>query len=168
MLSFPQDNSPANVDFGNPLQLTVGELRMILRREAEWGGYPAILFDVISFVETRWKVDAVNLTGKDGEYGGSWGPMQMLYDTAMRLNFDCTQFNVNPVAAARAAVAYFDSQRPNTFKDALAYWNSGRKLFKNVPLENTCRTVYVPRALEALDWIMFHPPEVEIRTPDED
>lgn len=148
---------PATADLSNPL--TRKDVRIALRLEAINGGYNPDWFDAIAYVESNWKLDALNQTGTDAYWGGSYGPMQMTAVTANRLGYDPIEFLTDARKAGEAAVANFNAVRPKTFADAVSYWNAGVPLFVNLPEDNTARTEYYPRAIAALDWVSENPPE---------
>lgn len=160
-MKIPKDSDDAfNGKYDTELDLNVAELRSALRNKAYEAGYSPDLFDAIALVESGWKLDAINKTGADGKYGGSYGPMQILRSNLTKMKFNPDTVCANPTYAAAAAVAYFKTcpVKLTRLKDFVAYWNAGRVNFDTLSNGNSCRTTYYPRILEALDYILVNPP----------
>lgn len=114
--------------------------------------------DALGWVESRWRLDAVNRSGADGARGGAWGPTQITERTARGVGFagDISQLTVDPGLAAEWTARIMLSRPggpPPTAEDAAAWWNAGRASFDALPADHVTRTEYAPRLLAAIDGI---------------
>lgn len=147
---------PATFSIETFMNYTRNEVRSILRTRASEAGIDPDWFDAIAHHESRYRLDAVNNAGPDAKYGGSYGPMQMLATNVARLGYSVDQVTSDPYAAADAAVALWLEGDPNTFEDAVAWWNSGHKHMNDVPATSTAWT-YLASAKNDLAWVKENP-----------
>jgi soluble lytic murein transglycosylase-like protein len=128
-------------------------IRRAARAAAQSYGVDPDLVEAVGWVESRWRLDAVNDTGADAARGGSWGPFQLSEKTARSYGYAgaMTAFTEDANLAA-SWCALILSKRPGgppaTVEEAAAWWNAGRSTATNLP-ELTADT-YIPQMRRAL------------------
>lgn len=131
---------------------------------------------LIALADTESGLDpaAVNMTGPDGERGGSWGPTQISARTARAFGYtgpmtaltenvalaaDLTanmiaqgfaERSTNAAAPESGPFKVYRYGTPASFEDMLAVWNAGRP-YSELPPGGSTLTDYIPRALAALE-----------------
>jgi len=118
--------------------------------------------EAIGYVESRWRMAAVNKTGSDGARGGSWGPFQLSAMTARAYGYTepMEQLLTNPDLAA-GLCARILSERPGgppaSLEDACAWWNAGQTSATKLGQSHVTRTDYFPKARAALALVRSEP-----------
>jgi hypothetical protein len=114
------------------------DVRVALRNQASIAGFNPDWFDAIARHESHWKLDARSPpAATDEKYGGAWGPMQMLKTNIERLGYTVEAITSDPDVAGEAAAKLMAEGNPQTFEDAIAWWNSGHKTQAQVPASST-------------------------------
>ena len=137
-------------------------VRLAAQRAArDWRVNPDIL-EALGYVESRWRLSAVNKSGADGERGGSWGPFQLSEKTARAYGYlgPMADLTTDPDLAAGWAARILAARPggpPQTVEDAAAWWNAGRTSFAQLGPAHITRTDYVPKALAALSIVRSSP-----------
>jgi soluble lytic murein transglycosylase-like protein len=126
-----------------------------------FGVAPAIV-EAIGYVESRWRMSAVNMTGADGARGGSWGPFQLSEKTARAYGYTgpMEEFTRDAESAARwcaRILAERPGGPPQTVDDAAAWWNAGRTSAASLGPNHITRTDYIPKARAALEVVASNP-----------
>ncbi|MBK9497090.1 MAG: transglycosylase SLT domain-containing protein [Xanthomonadales bacterium] len=125
-------------------------------------GVSGAILEAIGYVESRWRMSAVNRTGADGARGGSWGPFQLSEKTARAYGYsgpmDALTQDADLAAewAARIMAARPGGAPQNT-DDAAAWWNAGRTSFAGLGDAHVTRTDYAPKARAALELVASNP-----------
>lgn len=137
-------------------------VRVAARNAALAYGLKPEILEAIGYVESRWRMSAVNKSGADGARGGSWGPFQLSEQTARSYGYrDPMELLTTDadVAAAWAAkiLAARPGGAPTTVEDAAAWWNAGRTSYAGLGPSHVTRTDYVPKALAALEVVRGSP-----------
>ncbi len=145
------------VNFG--ADWTRHDVRLALRAQASGFNFNPDWFDAISRHEANWKLDARSpASAADEKYGGAWGPMQMLKTNIERLGYTVEGVTGNPNTAGECAAALMSECNPETFEDAIAWWNAGKKHFADLSASHDTRTKYYPAVLADLAWVQENQP----------
>lgn len=146
--------------------LTMSEEQKRVRRAArqaeQLAGLTPGIIEAIGYVESRWRMSAVNKSGADGARGGSWGPFQLSEMTARAYGYagPMEEFTQDPDTAALWCANILMARPggpPTNTNDAAAWWNGGRTTFAALPVTNTARTDYAPKLASALDLVRGSP-----------
>lgn len=143
-------------------------VRQAARTAAAAYGIRPELLEALGYVESRWRMSAVNKSGADGARGGSWGPFQLSETTARAYGYrDPMELLTTDAEVAAAWAAKVLAARPGgppqTIEDASAWWNAGRTSFAGLGPDHVTRVDYVPKARAALDLVQSNPlPAAEV------
>lgn len=115
---------------------------------ADWAGRAGIdpdLVDAMLFVESDYDPSAVNLTGRDGARGGSYGPTQISAKTAAAYGYtgDPAEFARDASLAAQWTMKILQARpggAPTSVDDVAAWWNAGRTSMAKVPATSSAWT----------------------------
>lgn len=149
------------------------DARAALEAAAARRGLPPSWLVALGLTESELDPSRTNLTGPDGERGGSWGVTQISARTAraygytgpmrallenVELAADLTanmiadgfaERSSNPAAPESGPFSVYRYGTPATFEDMLAVWNAGRP-YSSLPAGGSTLVKYIPKALEAL------------------
>jgi soluble lytic murein transglycosylase-like protein len=130
-------------------------LRETFREAFRLRGLNPDWIDAITYVESHWNHKAINKTGGDAVRGGSYGASQMSWKTLVSIGYKGTieEFLANPETQAYWSGVYMSQGNPQTFEDAITWWNAGKRSFASLPANHMTRTNYYPKAKKALDTI---------------
>lgn len=134
-------------------------VRLALREAAEaWNrSHPdrqlrPLWLDALGHKESGWR-PATNMSGKDGERGGAWGPTQITQLTARAHGYTgaMAALNSDPRLAAEWTVKILAAANPRTFADVVGWWNAG---VRDADPENVglLTSPKVPRLTSAAYW----------------
>ncbi len=142
-----------------PTGLTRRDVRIGLRASATAHGFPPEWFDAIGKHESNWKLDARSPPSQaDEKYGGAWGPMQMLRTNIERLNYTVAEVISDISSAAECAALLMMEGNPQTFEDAVAWWNAGKKHQSDVSAGSTEQSYLADITANDLPWVLENPP----------
>jgi hypothetical protein len=115
--------------------------------------------DAIAYVESRWNPNAVNKTAGDLKRGGAFGATQMTMQTLREMGYTGTEEEYLADISLQGfySAQYMAKSNPATFHDACAWWNAGRKTYDALPEGHRTRVDYVPKADNALAFVMDNP-----------
>lgn len=130
-------------------------VRLALREAAVMGNVDPDIMEAIGYVESRWKLDALNLDGSDGARGGSYGPTQISERTARAYGYtgDMLDFCDDEKLAALWTAKILRARPggpPATAGDAAAWWNAGHATLATVSPSSSAVTAYLPELRAAL------------------
>lgn len=133
-------------------------VRDALRTYASSQGIDPDIADAIGWVESRWKLSALNNAGPDALRGGSWGPTSISEKTARAYGYtgDMQAFREDPNLAAEWTAKILAARPggpPATPEEATAWWNAGKISMDDVASDSTARTDYLPALQNAYDAI---------------
>lgn len=133
--------------------------RALRAAAARWALNPEWL-DALGYVETRWQLDAVNNAGPDAARGGAFGPTQITQKTAKAHGYtgDPAAFCTDAELAAEWTARIAAAASPVLVEDLGAWWNAGRYHARDLPPGHVTAEVYIPRLLEAVDYVHDNPP----------
>lgn len=139
-------------------QAEIAAIRKALREAAVMSNVDPDIMEAIGYVESRWTLGSINMTGSDAARGGAYGPTQITEKTARAYGFTgpMSMLARDPVLAASWTVKILRARPggpPTTLDDAAAWWNAGRASMSKVPDGNTARTEYLPRLAAAYTMI---------------
>jgi len=138
--------------------LTRHDVRLALRAQASAAGFDPDWFDAIAKHESGWKLDARSPpSASDEKYGGAWGPMQMLRTNIERLGYTVEQVTSDPNLAGEAAAKLMAEGAPQSFTDAVAWWNSGHRTQSEVPAASS-ENEYLAEIVTDLAWVQNNQP----------
>lgn len=144
--------------------LTISEEQKRVRRAArqaeQTAGLTPGIIEAIGYVESRWRMGAVNKSGADGARGGSWGPFQLSEKTARAYGYTGPMEEMTRDADTAALwcaniMLARPGGPPRTVEEAAAWWNAGRPTTLNLPA--ITRDDYIPKALAALEIVRGSP-----------
>lgn len=138
------------------------KVRRAARRAGDLMGVAPAILEAIGYVESRWRMSAVNMTGADGARGGSWGPFQLSEKTARAYGYTgpMEEFTRDADSAAMWAARIMAERPggpPTTVDDAAAWWNAGRTSAASLGPSHVTRTDYIPKARAALEVVASNP-----------
>lgn len=139
-------------------------VREALRKWAILGNLDEQFVQAIGYVESRWRMDRVNMSGADGARGGSWGPTQISELTARGHGYAgaMVEFTRDPDLAGKWTSIILNAHRRRapivTLADYVAAWNAGKDnadrnddgQLEELPPSHSTRRIYLPDALTAL------------------
>lgn len=143
---------------GGAVVKTIEDEKDLVRRTfADWAGRAGIDSDLVLAiveVESRARLDVVNLSGRDGARGGSYGPTQISAKTAKAFGFtgDPMDFTRDANLAAEWTMKILRARPggpPTNTNDAAAWWNGGATTLERLAPTNTARTDYAPKLAAA-------------------
>ena len=146
--------------------VAMNEEQKRIRRAAQAAGagygVAGELVEAIGYVESRWRLSAVNMAGADGARGGSWGPFQLSEKTARAYGYTgpMESMTTDPDLAAgwcARILAARPGGAPTTVDDAAAWWNAGRTSAAGLGPDHITRTDYIPKAQKALAAVRASP-----------
>jgi soluble lytic murein transglycosylase-like protein len=134
---------------------------------AEQGGLNADFVLSIVKVESDFRMNAVNKTGRDGKRGGAWGPTQITEKTVRALGYKglMEAFTKDVNLAALWTVKILNDSRKRmpltTLADYVAAWNAGKDdadknndgELEELSPEHLTRKDYLPKAKLALVYV---------------
>lgn len=137
-------------------------IRRALREAASKHGVAPDIVDAIGYVESRWKMGAVNKSGADGARGGAWGPTQITERTARAHGYTGPMEALTQSAQlAGEWTARILKARPGgvpkSVEDAAAWWNGGKVSAAVLAPTHMTRRDYIPKALAALQLVKGTP-----------
>lgn len=137
----------------------VAAVRRALREAGVMCNVDPDIMEAIGYVESKWRLDAVNTSGPDGARGGAFGPTQITDRTARACGYKgpIMALTRDPLLAAKWTAKILRARPggpPESLGDAAAWWNAGRVSMDKVPAGNTARTKYFPRLVAAYDKIV--------------
>jgi hypothetical protein len=135
-------------------------VRLAAKRAEETAGLMPGLIQALGYVESRWRMGAVNMSGADGARGGSWGPFQLSEQTARGYGYTgpMSEFQKDPDSAALWCATIMLARpggAPRTIEEAAAWWNAGRT--STVGLPASTANDYIPKARQALAIVQTNP-----------
>jgi hypothetical protein len=146
---------------------TRNDVRRAVRAQAIAFGLPPDYLDAIAYVESTWRLDAVNDAGgvstdgdpRDAARGGAYGPLGMTQTTARALGYEgpMSAFTEDLYTAAYWGALNLSQGTPGTFADACAYQNAGVTRFDKLGPGHPTRTDYWPKAVAALERVISNP-----------
>lgn len=138
------------------------KVRRALREAGVMQNVDPDILEAIGYVESRWRLGAVNKSGPDGARGGAFGPTQITEKTARAHGYTgpMEALTTDAALAARLTATIMRNRPggpPKTIQDAAAWWNAGRTSAAQLSASHVTRTTYIPRALAALDLVRSTP-----------
>ncbi len=120
------------------------------------------ILDALGYVESRWRLSAVNMSGSDGARGGAWGPTQITERTARAHGYTgpMSAFTKDPDLAAYWTAKIMRARPggpPERIEDASAWWNAGRRSAASLDADHITRVDYIPKAIAALEKVRGSP-----------
>jgi hypothetical protein len=149
----------------------VARVREALRASAARHALRPDYLDAIGRVETGWKSNLVNQTGPDAKRGGAWGVTQITERTARAHGYtgpmEAFVADVELAAEWTGRILSEASRTGGleTLADYCAAWNAGRYDadkdndgdLDELPAGHSTREHYLPRAVQALAFVLTNP-----------